>query len=132
LANPRVLPLLAVLAITGNHTDQRIFTDSIVVGAQVGITTRLLKIAFGRKRPRHETGPLCGPSLRHDSFPSGHTSVAFAVATVYAQHRGGSGAIAYGLASLAGWSRIAEGHHWPKDVLGGAVLGVVAGKSRDR
>ncbi len=62
----------------------------------------------------------------NDSFPSGHTTFtsALAVATCfYASHKIGFwfflGAI------LIGLSRIVVGIHWPFDILGGLILGIL-------
>lgn len=60
------------------------------------------------------------------SFPSGHAVGAFAVATVFAEryrrHRWVPW-VAYGLASLVGFSRVSLQSHFPSDVFAGAVLG---------
>ncbi len=60
------------------------------------------------------------------AFPSGHTSAAFAVATVFAKrykrHRWIRW-VAYGLAGLVGFSRVSLESHFPSDVFLGAVLG---------
>ncbi len=68
--------------------------------------------------------------LYQNSFPSGHTQIAFTVATVllWAFARAGKlkwwgVVIILGVASLIGISRIYVGAHFPSDVLGGAVLG---------
>lgn len=64
------------------------------------------------------------------SFPSGHTSGAFAAATVFAMEyrdRPWVKILAYGSASLIGASRIAENKHWFTDVLTGAALGYFTG-----
>jgi undecaprenyl-diphosphatase len=70
--------------------------------------------------------------LYQNSFPSGHTQIAFTVAAVllWAFARSGKlrwwgAAIILVLASLIGLSRIYVGAHFPSDVLGGIVLGVV-------
>lgn len=65
------------------------------------------------------------------SFPSGHTAVAFAAATVFAKEysdRPLVPIIAYSAASLIGISRITENKHWLTDVLVGAALGVLSGR----
>ncbi len=57
------------------------------------------------------------------SFPSGHATTVFALATVPSLWcpRWTGGFLA--LAALVGWSRIVLGTHFPSDVLGGAILG---------
>ena len=68
--------------------------------------------------------------LYQNSFPSGHTQIAFTVATVLLWAFALSGklkwwgaVIIFCVASLIGVSRIYVGAHFPSDVLGGAVLG---------
>lgn len=60
------------------------------------------------------------------SFPSGHEIAAFSVATVlanrYSRHRWVPW-VAYGLASLVGFSRVSLQSHFTSDVFAGAVLG---------
>ena len=60
------------------------------------------------------------------SFPSGHTTAAFAVATVFAhryrQHRWVPW-VAYGAAIAVGFSRVTLQSHFPSDVFLGAALG---------
>ena len=59
-------------------------------------------------------------------FPSGHTIAAFSIATIFAEryrrHRWVPW-VAYGLASLVGFSRITLQDHFPSDVFAGAALG---------
>ncbi len=76
-----------------------------------------LKAAFPRGRP--------GGS-GDDSFPSGHTSAAFVGASLIDQNVDAWywEASAYGLASLAGYSRIEADRHYLSDVLAGAAIGV--------
>lgn len=58
------------------------------------------------------------------SFPSGHTTSSFAVATVYFKFSKKWGTLALVLAGLIGFSRIFLFCHWPTDVLAGVVLGI--------
>jgi len=61
-------------------------------------------------------------------FVSGHTAVAFAVATaLYPVLPRWARVVAYGLASAVGIARIVHGVHFPLDVVGGACLGIVCG-----
>jgi membrane-associated phospholipid phosphatase len=71
------------------------------------------------------------PNTSYSSFPSGHTTVAFAAATVFAMEYKNSKFVpilAYSAASLIGISRITENQHWASDVLVGAALGYLCGR----
>lgn len=71
------------------------------------------------------------PEQMYSSFPSGHTTAAFAAATVFAMEYRDSKIIpiiAYSAASLVGLSRITENQHWLSDVLVGAMLGFLSGR----
>src|SRR5208282_4597696 len=60
------------------------------------------------------------------SFPSGHTIAAFSVATVIARRYGNHKwvpYVAYGTATLIGFSRVTLSAHFTSDVFAGAVLG---------
>ncbi len=64
------------------------------------------------------------------AFPSGHTTAAFAAATVFAEEyhdRPIVPIIAYSAATLIGLSRITENAHWASDVFAGAALGYITG-----
>ncbi len=65
------------------------------------------------------------------SFPSGHTTAAFAAATVYAMEYRDKPLIpilSYTAATLIGLSRLTENKHWPIDVLAGGMLGYLSGR----
>jgi membrane-associated phospholipid phosphatase len=64
------------------------------------------------------------------SFPSGHTSAAFAWATVADEHFGAKvGIPSYLLASAIGASRVVKDKHYLSDVLAGATLGYIVGRT---
>lgn len=58
------------------------------------------------------------------SFPSGHTSAAFMVATLLAYFFPALSVFLYGWATLVGCSRVMLGVHFPTDILVGAILGI--------
>ncbi len=112
-----------------------------------GAMMTFLKILSGRTRPSYypagvEAEPrFLGPfhrklndangSNENSSFPSGHSTVAFAVATVFATEYKDNPVvpvIAYSAASLISISRITENKHWITDVFSGAALGYFSGK----
>lgn len=114
----------------------------VVSGAVAGV----VKFLTGRTRPSayaanavaHPTfkGPFAkssdyAGSGATSSFPSGHTTLAFAVATVYAleyKSRPWVPVLVYSAATLVGISRITENKHWSTDVLAGAALGYLSGR----
>lgn len=61
------------------------------------------------------------------SFPSTHAAISFMVAYILSIYFRKYSFIAYAVALLVSFSRIYEGVHYPADVLGGAVLGIVIG-----
>jgi membrane-associated phospholipid phosphatase len=71
---------------------------------------------------------VIGPSYKHDSFPSGHATAAFAIAGLYALGWGSRAMTlaVIALATLVGISRCIVGVHWPLDVLAGAIGGWLA------
>jgi membrane-associated phospholipid phosphatase len=118
--------------------------QSYITGAAL---ESVLKFVSGRQRPyavnpnKVEAEPTFrGPfkDIRdadgrklNSSFPSGHTTVAFAAATVYAleyKDKPWVPILCYTSASLIGLSRITENKHWVTDVVAGAALGYLTGK----
>jgi len=82
--------------------------------------TQAIKVAVDRTRPD-------GSSF---SFPSGHTSSAFATAAVLHRHFGWKvGAPAYAAAAYIGSSRLSENKHYLSDVIFGAAIGTVVGRT---
>jgi membrane-associated phospholipid phosphatase len=78
-------------------------------------TTEVLKRTIRSRRP---DGTGYG-------FPSGHTSVVFASAGFVHERYGVQMALPYyALATLTAYSRVHTHHHFTKDVVGGAVVGV--------
>lgn len=88
--------------------------------------TNLLKYSIGRDRP-FITYPDIIQKYHADSpsFPSGHTSSAFATATSLslAYSKWYVAVPAYGWAATVGYSRMHLGVHYPSDVFAGAVIG---------
>ncbi|HEY9556859.1 MAG TPA: phosphatase PAP2 family protein [Acidimicrobiales bacterium] len=89
----------------------------------------VLKDLIDRPRP---PGLVDGLDVRESihgyGFPSGHTTLAFALAA--ALHPVLDGAwrwLAWSLAVLVGVARMHVGVHWPADVVGGALLGTAIG-----
>ena len=91
-----------------------------------GIIEGAIKYTVGRKRPSTTPEPFKFSSLsRNQSFPSGHTTEAFAGATVFAEQYPHWYVVipAYAAAGAVGFSRLRANQHWLSDVIGGAFLG---------
>ncbi len=102
---------------------------SLIAG---GILGPLLKSAVGRSRPSAQEGAFhFKPFGGGVSFPSGHTTEAFTAATVIAEHypQFWVRCLCYGTAALVGVSRIQQNAHFTSDVLGGALLGTLVGRT---
>ena len=103
--------------------------------AEAGVLAILSASAFkyiaGRTRP-FETTQSNQWFKSGDGFPSGHTSAAFAVATVFAEQGPNPTlarrALAYGLAGATAYARLDGNSHWLSDVVGGAALGIATGR----
>lgn len=95
-----------------------------------GVVSPILKATIGRRRPS-QTGETFARGGGGASFPSGHTTQAFAVASVVAAHYASPWvkAAAYGLAGLVGLSRMEQGAHYASDVLAGALIGIAVGNA---
>ena len=107
--------------------------DSIAASAIAsGIVTNSLKYVIGRGRPTDGHGAYnFRPFSGQDSFSSGHTTEAFALASVISEHYDAPWVqvTAYGLASAVGYARLNNNRHWPSDVLAGATIGTFVGKT---
>lgn len=101
----------------------------LALGFSAVFCNLLLKNLVGRVRPFDLVSGielLVSAPLDY-SFPSGHTSAAFAAATVMMMNRWHFRYYLLGFAVLMAFSRLYLYVHYLTDILGGVVLGVVAG-----
>jgi membrane-associated phospholipid phosphatase len=125
------LGTLTVGVITGNDRITRAggrISGGLLIAAA---TTTFLKHATGRGRPSHFSDPhRFRPFSGRDSWPSGHATMAFALAaSVSDEIRSTPVTVTlYSAATLTGWSRMNDNRHWLSDVLAGAAVGIVSAK----
>jgi hypothetical protein len=102
-----------------------------------GVFVQILKNAAGRHRPYTGDPPHTwdGPSAHNSasrmSFPSGHGSSAFAIATVIASEYDNIivPTLAYGVAAITALNRVSHNAHWSSDTLVGSAIGYFTGKA---
>jgi membrane-associated phospholipid phosphatase len=120
-----MVPLTAGLFLAGRATHDSRFRAATYDVAQAAIVSMTYTTAL--KSAAHRTRPDGSNTL---SFPSGHTSSAFAMASVFDAHYGPKvGIPAYAAAAAIGLSRIESNKHHLSDVLAGATLGYLVGHS---
>jgi membrane-associated phospholipid phosphatase len=129
LGNAAILgPASLGLFLTSRHSEDRRFRafsysllHGMITSVSIGFSA---KAAFHRLRPNGEN---------HLSFPSGHAMDSFLYATVAADHYGWKAALpAYTIATYIAASRLPERKHHLTDVVGGAAMGYLIGKTVSR
>jgi membrane-associated phospholipid phosphatase len=120
--------LTMIIFLAGDRT----VAYELVLGTMIlGLIVTSMKILIHRTRPfiKLQNIRIIGSRASGQSFPSGHTSQAFFLATLLS-HYYGLGVytlVFYLIAGLVGLTRIYVGMHYPRDVLGGAMVGTVWG-----
>ncbi len=117
-----------------NAKSMQVANDSLAASLVAsGIVTPTIKLVVGRSRPRDNVGiynfkPF---SNFNASFPSGHATEAFALASVISNHYQETwvACASYSIAGLVGIARIYHGAHFASDVFAGAMIGTTVGKS---
>ncbi len=112
---------------------QRVLAYGLILGTlTLWLLVELIKAAIRRPRPfaALQQARVVGARMWGRSFPSGHTSQAFFLATflAHALEPGLLGVILlYSAAALVGLTRMYVGAHYPRDVAAGAILGSMWG-----
>jgi undecaprenyl-diphosphatase len=146
IRNEFLTPIIIFITRLGNSAFIWLVTSLVLIGVKKyrksGITLLLslivasllvddiLKKVFCRPRPFYAMTELSTliPKPGSYSFPSGHTTTAFAAATVIMLCLPRNyGIFGYILAGLIGFSRLYLGVHYPSDVLAGILLGILIG-----
>lgn len=121
-------PTVAGMLFLGRKSEDarfRSFTYSLAQGYVINQS-----IALGIKKVARSQRPNQENSL---SFPSGHTASAFTWATTVDHYYGHkAGTLAYLAATYVGYSRLDERAHRLTDVVAGAAIGYIVGKTVSR
>ena len=105
--------------------------QSLIAHGIAALLANGLKHLIGRPRPKFVHSGDWQMTLSWasglDSFPSGHSTASFAIATVLAKQFPLFGPLCIAIALFVALSRVLRGSHFPTDVLGGAVIGILSG-----
>ena len=125
--SPEVYALaLAALWLTFKQKNQRaalIAAISALIALGLG---QIVGDIFPRERPylAHHVALLITHSP-DTSFPSDHTTLAFAIAIAVWKFHSRAGIVLFAFGILVAFARVFVGAHYPGDVVGGAVLGAI-------
>lgn len=144
------LPAIAIVAGTWTYAFLLQDKDGYEEGGEMlealglsAVSTTLFKYTAGRKRP-NETTQVDDWRQSGDSFPSFHSSAAFAIGTVFAEsgsdrYRWVRRVLGYGMASATAYARLHDNVHWLSDTVAGAAVGIATahfvmrrGEARER
>lgn len=113
------------------NNDKIMMRNGVKTGVAIGLNVLLtsgLKYAINRPRPyvQYPDDIVKRTDAGKYSFPSGHTSTAFATATALtlSTKKWYVAIPSYAYACAVGYSRMRLGVHFPSDVLGGMVIGI--------
>jgi PAP2 superfamily len=130
-----LIPTLAVLGLTwgystlADETDGRRETGAMVEAAGLStVTAYALKYIIGREGPDETSNPNQWFKGHGDTFPSFHSTAAFAVGTVLAEsgndeYRWLRRVLGYGLGVVTSYERLKHNAHWFSDTVAGAAIG---------
>jgi membrane-associated phospholipid phosphatase len=96
-----------------------------------GVASEGLQFVLGRERPNENTSAWhFDPGTTDASFPSGHASLAFAMAASLSDdiHRTWATIGLYGVSTGVAVARVYQLDHWVSDVVGGAAVGITSAK----
>ena len=119
LAGALAVGLLALGALTGRPRLRRVGLAALVAVVVSGLLANIVKLLVELPRPN--------PAHESYGFPSGHTTTAFALATILARAAPTGAPLFYLLAVLTGVARIYFRAHFTIDIPGGVALGILSG-----
>ncbi|MCL4359634.1 phosphatase PAP2 family protein [Patescibacteria group bacterium] len=121
--------LAGILFLREERKHHWFFAPIVLAGAgSYLVAEMILKNLVARPRPSLAMGAIILGSPSTDySFPSGHATIAFAMAVVLSKIEPRWRPVFYLLAVAISFSRLYVGKHFPLDLLGGALAGYAVG-----
>ncbi len=123
-------PLAAATSLRSRRSSVRHAAyEAAWAGLVAMVTASVLGVLIGRIRPFSASDQvvlLIPPPASLHSFPSIHTSIAFAIVAALAYGDRRLGAIAFLMALLVAFGRVASGVHYPSDIVAGVIVGLLS------
>lgn len=124
-----VLILCLFLFLVKNYKKYWLMVIQAILSAVLArfVITEFIRLILPRARPfvENNVNLLLDHSLS-PSFPSGHASFYFAIATIVYFYNKKAGYLFFLAAFLISISRVFVGLHWPSDILVGAIVGILS------
>jgi len=108
----------------------RMVVEALVSAALAKLViTNVIRYFLPKLRPfvENNVNLLISQDPKESSFPSGHASFFFAIATVVYFYNKKAGILFFVSVFLISISRVFVGVHWPLDILAGAIVGIFSG-----
>lgn len=92
------------------------------------VITNIIRWILPRMRPfiENQVNLLISKNPQESSFPSGHAAFYFAIATVVYFYNKKLGILFFIASFIMGVARVFSGVHWPSDIIGGALVGMLS------
>jgi hypothetical protein len=132
---PALIAATGMGYLTKNKALRSSSLEAFESAALSGLFVQLIKFTGQRHRPNtgdsYNTWDGLSLKAKNQSFPSGHTGLAFSIASAYAEYyeRWYVSIPAYACAALTGFARINDNKHWASDVFFGACIGILTAKA---
>jgi len=131
----RTVPVYAVALASGYafhvRALRRIPAEILESHLLSGGLRNVVKTLVGRQRPNENEGPYKFKFGKGTSFPSGHSSIGFELATIASMnaHFLPVTIAAYSLAATLAFERVDSRSHWPSDAYAGAIYGTLVARA---
>ena len=112
-----------------NRDNTRVLAMSMISFPMSWGISRMFKMLFNTSRPFEslDIEPLIGVAALAGAFPSGHTAMIATASFILWRFNRFYAIAGLVVAIVVGMSRVVAGVHWPIDIAGGIVLGVLLG-----
>lgn len=123
-----MLIFLFLITIKGKIAERKAFILFLISLPILILLIKFIHLVYFEPRPYITNGtlPLINHTKADASFPSRHTSIAFIMALPYFYYKSKWATILILLATWVGISRIYVGVHYPLDIIGGVIVGILS------